>query len=447
MNEHKNAQAITDKSRSRKFYKQNGMLPPALERPANDDKEAWKTYWRIKGQPQRTEPEIDGERQKYLSQLRGITQDIEQGIYPFRGIKLSRADIEWLLATHENGLGPVCWSDENQSERIGLDVRGADLRQADLHNLPLARLCAGLPHWEWAKATLEQRTMAAAHLEEANLRDAQLAGAYLRGARLAGTYLSWAQLEKADLNNAQLTGAHLRFARLMRADLRDAQLTEADIRGAQLEGAILNNAIVGDVGHFGPLVADTLWGSVNLAAVKWSQVNVLGDEHQARQKKTDKGEEKDIAAQLDQYESAIRANRQLAVALPTQGLNEDAARFAYRAQKLQRIIFRRQKKFGQYLFSGLLDLLTGYGYKPIRSFIAYLLVITAFAMIYSSLSPHLVWNEAIVISMTAFHGRGFFPDQFKPGDPQALVAAIEAFVGLLIEVTFIATLTQRLFGR
>src|SRR2546430_8861004 len=32
------------------------------------------------------------------------------------------------------------------------------------------------------------------------------------------------------------------------------------------------------------------------------------------------------------------------------------------------------------------------------------------------------------------------------GDPQAMVTAIEAFLGLLIEVTFIATLTQRLFS-
>ena len=69
-----------------------------------------------------------------------------------------------------------------------------------------------------------------------------------------------------------------------------------------------------------------------------------------------------------------------------------------------------------------------------------------FATTYHLLGTHL-WNEAIVVSMTAFHGRGFFPDQFHPGDPQALVAAIEAFVGLLIEVTFIATLTQRLFGK
>jgi hypothetical protein len=102
---------------------------------------------------------------------------------------------------------------------------------------------------------------------------------------------------------------------------------------------------------------------------------------------------------------------------------------------------------GQYLFSLFLDLLAGYGYKPLRSFLAYLLVIAGFATIYYLLGPHLTWNEAIVISMTAFHGRGFFPNQFKPGDPQSLVAAIEALVGLIIEVTLIATLTQRFFRK
>jgi hypothetical protein len=33
------------------------------------------------------------------------------------------------------------------------------------------------------------------------------------------------------------------------------------------------------------------------------------------------------------------------------------------------------KKFGQYLFSGFLDLLAGYGYKPVRSVLAYLIII------------------------------------------------------------------------
>ena len=40
----------------------------------------------------------------------------KQGVYPFKDIKLSRADIEWLLAMHEGGRGPVEWSDERQRE-------------------------------------------------------------------------------------------------------------------------------------------------------------------------------------------------------------------------------------------------------------------------------------------------------------------------------------------
>jgi hypothetical protein len=49
--------------------------------------------------------------------------------------------------------------------------------------------------------------------------------------------------------------------------------------------------------------------------------------------------------------------------------------------------------------------------------------------------------------MSAFHGRGFFPGTFSPGDPLSLAGALEALIGLIIEVTFIATLTQRLFGK
>jgi hypothetical protein len=176
--------------------------------------------------------------------------------------------------------------------------------------------------------------------------------------------------------------------------------------------------------------------------MKW-----LGDEDKARHWKTNKGERQDTTALLDDYNAAVRANRQLAVVLRDQGLNEVADRFAYRAQVLQRKVFWIQGKIGQYLFSLFLALQAGYGYKFVRSFITYTVVISVFAFIYFLLGAHLAWNEAIVISMTAFHGKGFFPEQFKPGDPQAMVAAIEAFVGLLIEVTFIATLTQRLFGK
>jgi hypothetical protein len=46
------------------------------------------------------------------------------------------------------------------------------------------------------------------------------------------------------------------------------------------------------------------------------------------------------------------------------------------------------------------------------------------------------------------HGRGFSPGQnIGLSSPLTILAAIEAFVGLIIEITFIATLTQRFFRR
>jgi hypothetical protein len=58
----------------------------------------------------------------------------------------------------------------------------------------------------------------------------------------------------------------------------------------------------------------------------------------------------------------------LAVALQAQGLSEDAARFAYRAQILQRQVLRRQRKLSAYLLSVLLAVLAGYGYRLGRLF-------------------------------------------------------------------------------
>jgi hypothetical protein len=52
-----------------------------------------------------------------------------------------------------------------------------------------------------------------------------------------------------------------------------------------------------------------------------------------------------------------------------------------------------------------------------------------------------------VLSISSFHGRGFFQPVQSLGDPVAIIAAVEAIVGLLIEISFIATFTQRFFGR
>jgi uncharacterized protein YjbI with pentapeptide repeats len=464
------------------------LLPP---RPTESSSDAWKTYWKGRGQPWRTEPEISAERQAELAQCRTIVPDIQRGAYPFKGMKLSRADIEWLLATHEDGRGPVDWSDENQRQHRGLDVRGADLRGAQLEGLPLACLYAGLTVEEYDQATEEQRDMAGVLLEGADLSGAQLQGAVLIGARLQKAKLCTAQLQKAFLVEAQLQEANcwkaqlhranLRRAQLQRTDLRDVNLQEADLyraqlqearlrraqlqranlSGAKLQGALLFDTVFSDERHVGPHLVDIEWGGTTLTALDWSQIKILGDEQWCMQGERGMNEVIErfgyeaFASFLKnpqrKYQEALRANRQLSVALQNQGLNEDAARFAYRAQRLQRILLRHQRKIGQYLFSWLLDLLAGYGYRPGRSVCWYLMVIVGFAFAYHlfgglSLFP----PDAFIYSLTSFHGRGFFPGlehTTSLHDSLVMLAALEAVVGLVIEISFIATFTQRFFGR
>ena len=313
----------------------NGQVS-TLQRPTTNDPEAWRAYWKEQGWSWRTEPEIETDRQKYLTERRSITPNIEQGIYPFGGIKLSRADVEWLLATHENGKGPVDWNDESQREREGLDLRGANLSLVDLERLPLAKLCGALNRDQWFKATKRQRNMAAVILREANLREAHLEEAMLRRAFLEDAFLREAHLENSDLTSAHLEGTNLYQAHLEGASLRRAFFDT----GSMLYEVFLGNEKMGWA-----TVLDTRWRDVNLSTVKWQHVKLLGEEYEARQKMHEMHDKysknKDI--QIEGYQDAVRASRQLAAILQAQGLNEDAARFAYQAQKLQRIVLRFQK--------------------------------------------------------------------------------------------------------
>jgi uncharacterized protein YjbI with pentapeptide repeats len=402
MSEQDGKQSSTKLRRSRKISianQHNGIQASAAQCPANEDKEAWKAYWREQGLHWRTEPEIDAERQKYLAERRCIWPDIEQGIYPYKDIKLSRADVEWLLTTHENGRGPVDWADENQRTRDGLDMRGANLCELNLSNLPLTRLRGGLNDDERMFATVEICDMAAVHLEGSNLQKIHLERADLYRAHLEEVNLYAAYLEKAYLIEAHLTGANLYRAHLVRTRLRKAHLQKVRLGRAHLVETELEDAVLSDEKLVGPRLADANWSSTNLSVVNWSNVKMLDDEYKARQKMRH-GKVKDRDRHLKEYGAAVRANRQLAVTLQAQGLNEIGARFAYRAQLLQRKVFWYQRKFGQYLFSLFLDLLAGYGYRPGRSLIAYILVIAVFATIYHQLGTCLTWNEAIVISIS-----------------------------------------------
>jgi Pentapeptide repeats (8 copies) len=399
----------------------------------------WNEYWtKEHRQPWRTKPEIDAERQTYLAERRAIAPDIVKGIYSFRdeqgSIQLTRADVEWLLATHESGglTGPVEWDDPAHRRRSGLDLRGADISGENLSSLPLSRLRGGLAGDEFFGTTMDQFHAAAIRLVATNLRFAHLEGSILTFGRLDSTDLSSAHLESADLYRAHFEAEQL-----------------ADIGRAVFDSStILNHIVLANSKGVGPQLADVLWNGAILSAVEWASVRMLGEEYVARYGTV----KKPWSSALGEYPSAVRANRQVSAVLRGQGLHEEADRFAYRAHSLQRIVFWRQRHYLRASGSWLLDLISGYGYKPIRSFIVYLLVVGMFALAYyllgNHVSPPLDPLGAVIFSITSFHGRGFAPgENVAITNPLTVFAAVEAIIGLLIEITFIATFTQRFFAR
>ena len=136
-------------------------------------------------------------------------------------------------------------------------------------------------------------------------------------------------------------GASLIRTHLERADLSWAHMERANLFRVHLEGAYLEGCRLNDEQGIGPRLLNVRWGNADLAGVRWADVKMLADEDEARQKRRH-GARKNRDIHLEELERAVRANRQLAVMLQAQGLNEDAARFIYRAQVLQRTILLLQ---------------------------------------------------------------------------------------------------------
>lgn len=506
--------------------------------------------------------------QEYLAKLRTIVSLSESGSYPFNDITLTRDQVVKLLALHEDFTLSVSQENGQQTELNGLNLYGANLREVDLSNL---------------------------HLERVNLSSANLEGADLREAHLEG----------ADLTEVRLGGVSTAQQTMKLTNLQGVFFDAA----TKLDGIKLNNKNL-----IGPLLANVRWGDVNLSVVQWSHIKMLGDEYLAREAEDREGKEKKRTTQIEEHQMAIKANRQLSVALQNQGITEEAAFFAYRSQIMQSrrlhfqvlqrlesflpswllrlwlyrprdfaisrwwlliislvvlmcfsqlfvviqapnasspfslfqtslftfggpslltlyvllfypmirlsllflfasflqifilggvflglIFYLRQGSFPvliglvmvlaflavsqfslplisqffqpeqwrdmyshlhpfievqvnfwRMVFSLSLKVLAGYGYKPERSLMWYLVVTLGFATIYSVFGGLAPLPDGLVLSLTSFHGRGFFPGLgTTPSlhNPLVVLAACEAVVGLFIEISFIATFTQRYFGK
>lgn len=396
-------------------------------------------------QPDDAEP--SPERQAELRAA--YAANVAAGKAPYADVRiLTRGELLWVM--RERG-----WSGKFDAYTVKYVIkpRGETHEHADLSGVNLSHVC------------LRDVCLRIADLSGANLVFADLRGAHLADANFSNADMGRINLSAAELRHANLSGAHMREADLSGANahysnLQDTRLHRANLKSTILHGARMDPAtVLSDVtldSH--TWLGDVIWNGVSLARIDWDQVPRLGDEDYLRIREeivvpneTPESSQPTSVPRITAYLDAARAYHQLANALQSQGLSEPAGRYAYRAQVLERKAYLRKGKLGRWFFSLLLGLVAGYGYRMGRIIIAYLLVVGCAAGAYYlcgvlGFGQHFSPSEALLVSVTAFHGR-VFSGQLGFATPQAWVAAVEAVLGLLIEGVFVAMLTQRFFGK
>ncbi|HEX8036001.1 MAG TPA: pentapeptide repeat-containing protein, partial [Ktedonobacterales bacterium] len=264
---------------------------------------------------------------------------------------------EWLMAADEQRDMATVRLDRANLRNTHLEnaiLVGAHMGRAELDGAHLEGAALVETHLERAslqRAYLEGATLVHAHLEHADLTETSLLGVDLHDAQAQEANLSRADLRGTYLWNIQLQGARLRGMRLQGTRVPEADwqrirqwrrdfpidLSPADMRGATMDQETdLFGIILGTRKNGFALLADVRWGDAIVTVVPWSGVEMLGDEQIAREPYMPNGEKKSRTTRIIECETAIRANRQLAIVLQAQGLNEQAIRFVYRAQVLGR---------------------------------------------------------------------------------------------------------------
>ncbi|MFJ8030340.1 pentapeptide repeat-containing protein [Streptomyces sp. NPDC096032] len=394
-----------------------------------------------RGQPWRTQEEIPPARQQALRDMSRTEPDELRAVYPFSGCHLDRGDVEWLISE-------FC---DEQSGR-SLDLRGADLSGEDLSGLPLQNTVAGLSGRAWR--VIDQST------QTADQRKAlyKKASVNLQDSNLGNSVLSRASLTYADLRGANMSDCHIEGADLFGANLGGNRPT--NLHGAVCDQETrFNEVVIASPAGVGPRLFDVRWNGASLTGINWSDLRKVAEEtrsfHRTRKRAGDNRREHN-KRRVVWYLEAAQTYGQLSSVLRAQGLNDQARRFTYRSEvsRFWSLLHSSLdgEKWPQFLFSLTLGAISGWGYRLYRSAVLYAATVTVFAFLYRQTSSEgghsrYSWREAITLSVIAFHGRSFYPnDPYPLNTGFAAVGAAEAFVGLFIEAIVIATLTRRIFS-
>ena len=297
--------------------------------------------------------------------------------------------------------------------KCGLDWSKADLEGWDLSGLKLSayRNKANFQYATLINAFLTKTTLKSAFLSRAKLQGADLVGANLQGADLVGANLQGATLAGANLQGANLVGANLQGANLDNSNLRDAIFDE--------------KTILTDVDFF----QCTLDGST----IKNAHKNMDKEVIQVRTIKKNYPRAREIYILLKNYFSR-------------EGMYDISGEYFIQEKKTEKILNKERKEWGKYFLNIFLEIVSGYGEKPLNAIMCSLAIILGSAGIYWLFNGIVATNDKVTFGGTFFESLYFSIVTFATlgyGDliPKAgffrFIASFESLMGVVLTAIFI----------
>jgi len=324
---------------------------------------------------------------------------------------------------------------EKDYVKPGWDWSGAELSGWNLEGLKLSdnKNIANLKNFNFTgtnlqKTKLESANLEKAHFGKANLKNAFLKGSNLRGAYLRGTILENTILFKSCLQSADMIGANLQNAKLWSSNLQGAKLLRANLKNAGFN-------------------EKTILHDVNLYQCQIDNSTLKFADNQL--------DKKVIQEKNNDYKKAKEVYRNLKNYFRQEGIYNISGEYYYREKLMEAKCNWKDKKYFEWIFNMFLNLVAGYGERPLQVLVWWAGIIFGYAVIYyfyngiyirianniASYNPKFL--EALYFSIVTFTTLGFGDLAPKPGFFQ-IFASFEALLGAIFMAMFIYVFARKM---
>ena len=282
------------------------------------------------------------------------------------------------------------------------------------------------------KEKLEQRAASGLPMEGFQLKKARLDEVNLINSNGHPYQLINSNLSRASLKRAHLYRVDLSCSSLLKADLTMANLRRCNLENCDLLGVKLKNAGIEHI-YFGKRLLQ-------------------------EQRGLDYCRKKKVKEAQECFEEAVEVARSLRRQCENQGLFAKAGQLFYKEMRLHR--FRLPRYSAARVLSWLMDMVSGYGEKPVRVVLfsaSFILVCSLFYFIFGiqdsgqlvvyqpqlTLSENLIgWLDTLYFSVVTFTTLGY--GDLTPIGPSRLFAAIEAFTGSFTLALFVVVFVKKM---